>query len=291
MLEAVADAWAHRRDEIGRHAEELTAAVATGLGPTAPASAVPGAAELIDQAVERFAASFDAEHGGVGGAPKFPQAPMLELLLRAHELGRPGALRDGDGDARGDGSGGIYDQLGGGFARYSVDRRWLVPHFEKMAYDQAALSRCYLHAWQLTGDVRWRQVVDETLGYLLAVLRDPAGGVRSSEDADSEGEEGRFYLWTPGEVEHTLDVAGFDGDVAAVIAWYGLDGKPNFKDDSSALVEGRYAATCSAPTRSSGRAASSSTAGTTRPSGPGRQRLDRVERRWRSRFSPRPVVL
>ncbi len=231
VLEAVADAWAHRRDEIGRHAEELTAAVATGLGPTAPASAVPGAAELIDQAVERFEASFDAEHGGVGRAPKFPQAPMLELLLRAHELGRPGALAMATATLEAMASGGIYDQLGGGFARYSVDRRWLVPHFEKMAYDQAALSRCYLHAWQLTGDVRWRQVVDETLGYLLVVLRDPAGGVRSSEDADSEGEEGRFYLWTPGEL--TAALGAERGRVAA--EWFGVTDEGNFDGGRSVL--------------------------------------------------------
>src|SRR5690606_8631004 len=104
-------------------------------------------------------------------------------------------------------SGGIYDHLGGGFARYSVDRAWLVPHFEKMLYDQALLARAYLHAWQVTGLDRYRQVLDETIGYVLRDLRHPEGGLYSAEDADSEGEEGRFYVWTPDEI-----VAALDGD-------------------------------------------------------------------------------
>ncbi|MGD0219555.1 MAG: thioredoxin domain-containing protein [Acidimicrobiales bacterium] len=231
LLEAVLAAWAQRRDEIERQADELTAAVASGLGPTAPDPGLPRAGELVDLALERFAASFDDEYGGVGRAPKFPQTPMLELLLRAHELGRPGALEMATATLEAMASGGIYDQLGGGFARYSVDRRWLVPHFEKMACDQAALARCYLHAWQITGDVRWRQVLEETLGYVLRVLREPAGGIRSSEDADSEGEEGRFYLWTPEELTAVLGAER--GRVAA--EWFGVTDEGNFAAGRSVL--------------------------------------------------------
>ncbi len=143
---------------------------------------------------------------------------MLELLWRAHELGFGRAAEMATVTLEAMASGGIYDHLGGGFARYSVDRHWLVPHFEKMAYDQAMLGRCYLHAWQVTGDARWRQVLDETLGHVLGVLCDPAGGIRSSEDADSEGEEGRFYLWTRGQFD---DVLGPERGATAA-DWYGV---------------------------------------------------------------------
>jgi uncharacterized protein YyaL (SSP411 family) len=124
-------------------------------------------------------------------------------------------------------AGGIYDHLGGGFARYSVDREWLVPHFEKMLYDQALLARVYLHAWQVTGHDRYRQVLDETVGYVLRDLRHPDGGFYSAEDADSEGEEGRFYVWTPDEI-----VAALDGDEALaddVMAFYGVTPAGNFE--------------------------------------------------------------
>jgi len=125
-------------------------------------------------------------------------------------------------------SGGIYDHLGGGFARYSVDAVWLVPHFEKMLYDQALLARVYLHAWQVTGHERYRQVLDETIGYVLRDLRHPSGGFYSAEDADSEGIEGRFYVWSPDEIREVL---GSDAD--EVMAWYGIDpakDEGNFED-------------------------------------------------------------
>ena len=122
-------------------------------------------------------------------------------------------------------SGGIYDHLGGGFARYSVDERWAVPHFEKMLYDQALLTRVYLHAWQLTGDERWRQVVRETVGYVLGDLRDPGGGLYSAEDADSEGVEGRFYVWDRDELDEVLGP-----ELGAEAAsWYGVTPGGNFE--------------------------------------------------------------
>ncbi len=232
LLAAVAAAWAERRDELVRHADELTAAVAARLvSAPPPAANLPGAAALVEEAVDRFAASFDEEWGGVGRAPKFPQPPMLELLWRAHDLGYPNAARMAAATLEAMASGGIYDHLGGGFARYSVDRQWLVPHFEKMAYDQAMLSRCYLHAWQVTGDVRWQQVLEETLGYVLGVLRDPSGGIRSSEDADSEGEEGRFYLWTPRQLTAVLGPE----HAAAAARWYGVTAEGNFGTGRSVL--------------------------------------------------------
>jgi hypothetical protein len=231
VLEAIAATWAERRSEVGRQADELTAAVAAGLAPPTPAADTPGAVELVGRAVARAAANFDPEYGGFGGAPKFPPAPVLELLLRAHRLGVGQTLEMATMTLEAMASGGIYDHLGGGFARYSVDRRWLVPHFEKMAYDQAALGRCYLHAWEVTGDNRWRQVLEETLGYVLGVLRDPAGGIRSSQDADSEGEEGRFYLWTPAELRRVLGA-----ERAALAAeWYGVSAAGNFAGGRSVL--------------------------------------------------------
>jgi uncharacterized protein YyaL (SSP411 family) len=232
LLGAVAAAWAEGRDELVRHADELTTAVAARLESAPPPAAnLPGAAALVEEAVDRFAASFDEEWGGVGRAPKFPQPPMLELLWRAHDLGYPNAGPMAAATLEAMASGGIYDHLGGGFARYSVDRQWLVPHFEKMAYDQAMLSRCYLHAWQVTGDVRWQQVLEETLGYVLGVLRDPSGGIRSSEDADSEGEEGRFYLWTPRQLAAVLGPE----HAAAAAKWYGVTAEGNFGAGRSVL--------------------------------------------------------
>jgi uncharacterized protein YyaL (SSP411 family) len=232
LLAAVAAAWTEGRDELVRQADELTAAVAARLESAPPPAAnLPRAAALVEEAVDRFAASFDEEWGGVGRAPKFPQPPMLELLWRAHDLGYPNAAPMAAATLEAMASGGIYDHLGGGFARYSVDRQWLVPHFEKMAYDQAMLSRCYLHAWQVTGDVRWRQVLEETLGYVLGVLRDPCGGIRSSEDADSEGEEGRFYLWTPSQLTAVLGPE----HAAAAAKWYGVTAEGNFGAGRSVL--------------------------------------------------------
>jgi uncharacterized protein len=229
VLEAVIEAWDSRRDELAEQGRSLADVVANRLGPPAPPSieqVVPRADLLQKEAAERLASIFDAGDGGFGSAPKFPQPLLLDLLLRVH-------VRDGDGTSleivertlEAMASGGIYDQLGGGFARYSVDEHWDVPHFEKMLYDQALIARVYLHAWQVSRDPRWLQVLDETLSYVLRELRDPAGGLYSAEDADSEGEEGRYYVWTHEEMTEVLG-AELANEAAA---WYGVVPGGNFE--------------------------------------------------------------
>jgi len=236
LLEAVATAWSDRRDELVRQSDELIAEIETRLAPPAGTAKLPSAVTLVGAAVDRFSEIFDREHGGVGRAPKFPQAPMLELMLRADQMGFAGARAMAETTLAAMASGGIYDHLGGGFARYSVDRTWTIPHFEKMLYDQASLARLYLHAFLATGDPRWRQVATETIRYVLSDLSVPGGGLASAEDADSEGEEGRFYVWTKEAIIHALDVAGYDGDVEAVCRWYGIHKEANFEHGTSALV-------------------------------------------------------
>jgi uncharacterized protein len=222
LCERLDELWRTRREELLEQAGQLTAA----LGRTAlvePGDGLPTVAEL-DHAVRDLLAASDPEWGGLGGAPKFPQ-PMAQEVLAA-------AAARGDGSAReallttldAMAAGGIYDHLGGGFSRYSVDGQWLVPHFEKMLYDNALLIRLYAHGWLLTGEPRFRQVVEETVNYVLRDLRLPGGGVASAEDADSEGEEGRFYVWTEAEVREVL---GTDADLA--LAWYGFRPGGNFE--------------------------------------------------------------
>jgi uncharacterized protein YyaL (SSP411 family) len=183
---------------------------------------------VLTAAYRNLREQHDDQWGGFGGAPKFPQSMSLELLLRAHRRNQaPAALATVRTSLDAMASGGMYDHLGGGFARYSVDNIWLVPHFEKMLYDQALLARAYLHAWQVTQSPVYLQVLEETIGYVLGELRHESGGFYSAEDADSEGVEGRFYVWTPSEIRDAL--ADAPALAEAAIAWYGVTDDGNFE--------------------------------------------------------------
>jgi uncharacterized protein YyaL (SSP411 family) len=218
LLGQISRAWRERRPDLEDAATQLANAVRSGTAlPGARGGLAPApSAGLLEAAADDLVARHDPEWGGFGRAPKFPQPTMLEMLLLAASLsGRTDVAATLTTTLDAMAAGGIYDHLGGGFARYSTDRRWLVPHFEKMLYDNAQLARTYLHAWQLTGKDSYRQVVTETLNYLLRPpIRLPGGGLASAEDADSEGEEGRFYVWDEAEV---LEVGG-----RTAAAWYGV---------------------------------------------------------------------
>ena len=202
VLAAVADAFANRQPEVAQTAEQIREYLKRPALPLAAGALEPS---LLDEAYARLAREYDAGHGGFGGAPKFPQPMLLEFLLRTHlRTGRPDALEMATNTLRAMAAGGMYDQLGGGFHRYSVDERWLVPHFEKMLYDNALLARAYLDAWQLTRDTAFARVVEETLAFVQREMTAPDAGFYSSLDADTEGEEGRFYLWTPKELDAVL---------------------------------------------------------------------------------------
>jgi uncharacterized protein YyaL (SSP411 family) len=198
LLLAVSAAYRDRRDDVARQATALVDALqqSAALSP----SAEPLTEQLLGEAVRGLRRQFDPEWGGFGGAPKFPPASTLEFLLRAYERNRDeDALAMATRTLEGMAAGGMYDLLGGGFHRYSVDERWLVPHFEKMLYDNALLVPAYLHAWLLTGEERYRAVAEETLEYLLRELRLPNGGFASAQDADTEGVEGLSFTWTAEE--------------------------------------------------------------------------------------------
>ncbi len=226
LCRAIDETWRTRRGEVvdqaGRLAEGLRQSALVAGGDD-----VPGL-ELLHDAVTALRSQFDPDWGGFGRAPKFPQTMSHELLLRVHDRTDEAALLDvvtTSLDAMA--SGGMYDHLGGGFARYSVDAFWMVPHFEKMLYDQALVARTYLHAWQVTGKAHYRQVLDETIAYVLRDLGAPGGGCFSAEDADSEGEEGRFYVWRPEEIRAAC---GDDTEAAeAAIEWYGVTKAGNFE--------------------------------------------------------------
>ncbi len=194
LLGAVAAAWDERRDDVTSQARRLLDA----LGQTAlmQASSEPLTAAILDGAESAIAATYEPAYGGFGRAPKFPAASTLELLLRRGNERSLGLVR---GTLDGMAAGGFYDVVGGGFHRYSVDDRWLVPHFEKMLYDNALLASTYLHAWVVTGEVRYREIVEETLDYLLRELAVDGGGLSSAQDADTDGVEGVTYTWTESE--------------------------------------------------------------------------------------------
>ena len=221
VLEAVAESWRTQRERIteasGRIRERLgaVARIEPSDEPLTPAT--------LDAAVQRLEALADRRWGGFGGAPKFPPAASLELLLARGE--REVVERTLDAMA----CGGIHDQLAGGFARYAVDERWLVPHFEKMLYDNALLARVYLHGWQELGHDRWREVCERTLDWMLAEMRGPEGGFYSALDADSEGEEGRYYVWSEAELREVLEAAGLRAEADAVASYWGVTAEGNFE--------------------------------------------------------------
>ncbi len=229
VLRSVDEAWRNQRKELDETAQALVEAMARTTR-LEPARSAPGAA-LLQHALEQLARLYDPAWGGFGTEPKFPSTMNLELVMRALDSTKAPQLETvvrTTLDAMS--SGGMYDHLGGGFARYSTDQRWLVPHFEKMLYDQAMLLRAYVHGWQLLGNGTWAQVATETVEYVLRDLRLPGGGLCSSEDADSAGEgghveEGAFYVWTPGEVHSAL---GADAAEAA-LGWFGITESGNFE--------------------------------------------------------------
>jgi uncharacterized protein YyaL (SSP411 family) len=255
LLERVSEMWAGQRADLESAAGQHAVRAGTGLPSRGWAAQGNPAAhrspDLLSTTGEALLARFDPEWGGFGRAPKFPQPPMLETLLQAAvETRRPDLMAAVTTTLDAMASGGIYDHLGGGFARYSTDRAWLVPHFEKMLYDNALLARVYLHAFQATGRAAWRQVVEETLGYLLSppVCLVVGGGlaIASAEDADSEGIEGRFYVWDRSEV---VDVAGAD-----VAAWYDVTDGGNW-EGHNILVRPERGALARPPAVEAGRAA------------------------------------
>jgi uncharacterized protein len=218
VLTAVAEAWETRRDEIRAGSERIARRLAGGAMLTP--SAEPLDPRALDEAVASLRPQYDRANGGFGSAPKFPPASVLEFLLRRHELDMTTHT------LRAMASGGMYDQVGGAFARYSVDPYWLVPHFEKMLYDNALLARVYLHGHQVTGEQLFREVCERTLDWALREMRGPEGGFFSALDADSEGVEGKFYVWTVDEMRAAL--AG-EPDVDEAVAWFGATGRGNFE--------------------------------------------------------------
>ena len=227
IMEAVADVWDNKREDVTEQSDKLQAAIESNtLRDSLGAGQTDLQFTVLDRAYEAIGQLFDPVDGGFGRAPKFPPSMTIDFLLRTH-------IRDGSAESLqmvtttldAMAAGGMYDHIGGGFARYSTDTVWLVPHFEKMLYDQALIVGAYLRAHLVTGVPRYREVVEETIGYVLRDLHDEAGGFFSAEDADSEGIEGKFYLWSLAEIE---DVCG---DFASeVIRYFGVTVAGNFTD-------------------------------------------------------------
>jgi uncharacterized protein YyaL (SSP411 family) len=236
VLRAVADAWQTKREELERSGGRLVESLAR-RGEEADSTAESLTKETLDTAFQVLAQRFDRAHGGWGGAPKFPQPMALEFLLRHHHLtGDALALAMVTQTLEAMARGGMCDQVGGGFHRYSVDDHWLVPHFEKMLYDNAQLARVYLHAWQVTGNEFFRSIVEEILDYVVREMTDPDGGFYSTQDADSEGEEGKFFLWTPAEIRQVLG-----SDSGAFIVAYGVTEGGSFEGKNILHFRGRLA--------------------------------------------------
>jgi uncharacterized protein len=237
LLGAIADAFHTRRDEVDRSAAGLRETLEQSTRLRDPATTL--ANTILDDAYRGLAARHDARFGGFGGAPKFPQPMSLEFLLRHHaRTGEPAALEMLSHTLRRMARGGMYDQVGGGFHRYSVDAHWLVPHFEKMLYDNALLTRLYLYAYQATGDEEFRRVAEHVISYVRREMTSPEGGFYSAQDADSEGEEGKFYVWSEGEIDRVLGPE--DGRLFR--RYYGVTAAGNFEGRNILHVESDVAA-------------------------------------------------
>ncbi len=226
LLDQVSRAYREQHDALERDAGNLTKAISRVIALEGENSAKVGE-ETLQIAFQDIATRYDRVNGGFGSQPKFPPSMTLEFLLRLHHrFGWNQALEmvtfTLDRMARG----GIYDQLGGGFHRYSTDARWLVPHFEKMLYDNALLLRVYLNAYQVTGDMLYRRVVEETIEYIRREMTDPEGGFYGTQDADSEGHEGKFFVWNEEQLNEALDQKV---DVKAVLDYWGVSSGPNFE--------------------------------------------------------------
>ncbi|HMF58577.1 MAG TPA: thioredoxin domain-containing protein [Pyrinomonadaceae bacterium] len=227
LLTGIAEAYRERPDEVTQTAVSMLGELRRmGLAQESSSSL---SLDLPDSAFRGIARSYDATYGGFGGAPKFPAPMNLEFLLRTfYRTGNEQALEMAEHTCRRMAEGGMYDQLGGGFHRYSTDARWLVPHFEKMLYDNALLSKLYLHMYQLTKDKFYRRVVEETLDYVRREMTDAGGGFYSTQDADSEGHEGKFFIWTTDEIKEILG----EEDARLFSAYYDVTATGNFEGEN-----------------------------------------------------------
>ena len=237
VLQTVAETYKNRRGDIKEAARQIMAVLTSQS--IAADSEEPLDKDILKKAYLALEKDFDWENGGFGGAPKFPQPLTLDFLLRYfHQNKKTNATKMVEITLEKMAKGGIYDQLGGGFHRYATDNRWLVPHFEKMLYDNALLSRVYLYAYLVTGNELFRSVTEETLDYVLRELTDPEGGFYSAQDADSEGIEGKYYLWTPDEI---IEVVG-ENNSQAVIDYFGVTSEGNFEGRNILHVAGQLKA-------------------------------------------------
>jgi len=227
LLKKIAETWEHNSGDLRAQAQELTARLKREWQAPGPMTI---SETVLDEVVRECSQEFDARFGGFGSAPKFPPATTLSLLLRCHRrTGEAKALQMVTKTLDAMAAGGIYDHIGGGFSRYSTDEQWLVPHFEKMLYDNALLAKVYLEAYQVTRQPAYRQVVREILDYILREMTAPEGGFYSATDADSEGEEGKFFVWTPGEVR---TVVKNDEDARRFCACYDISEQGNWEHKS-----------------------------------------------------------
>lgn len=227
VLQSIIHSWQEQPEQVRRSATSMRQHLGASAALTPQSGEIT--AQLLDAAFDAAVRLYDDEEGGFGSRPKFPQAMLLEFLLRQHaRTNDPAPLAMVEHTLRKMANGGIYDHLGGGFHRYSTDDHWLTPHFEKMLYDNALLARVYLHAWQLTGKDFYHRIVEETLDYVLREMTHPEGGFFSTQDADSEGEEGKFFVWTPEEIIALLGEA--EGEIFN--RYFGVTESGNFEGKS-----------------------------------------------------------